>query len=95
MTRSQDHSSPATSRNSSGMAEALPPADTRRWVAGRKAQVVGAVHRGVLTLEEACARYSLSVEEFLAWQRAFTTQGVRGLRATRTKDSRSLPRPAE
>ncbi len=58
----------------------LPPPNTVRWVARRKAQVVTAVREGVLTLEEACARYALSVEEFCAWQRCFDREGVRGLR---------------
>ena len=61
----------------------LPPPDTRRWVAGRKAQVAAAVQNGILTVEEACDRYRLSVEELTAWQRALNQFGVRGLRATR------------
>ena len=49
----------------------LPPANTRRWVARRKAAVVAAVSSGMLTIEEACRRYQISEEEFYAWQRAF------------------------
>jgi hypothetical protein len=45
--------------------------------------VVAAVRNGALSLEEACRRYHLSVEEFLAWQRAIETYGVPGLRVTR------------
>ena len=66
----------------------LPPADTRRWVARRKAQVVAGVRAGFITLEEACARYSLSVDEFLSWQRLFDRHGLSGLRTTRTKHYR-------
>ena len=47
--------------------------------------------RGVLTLEEACRRYTLSVEEFLAWQRAIERHGVPGLRATRVQQYRAPP----
>ena len=61
----------------------LPAADTRRWVARRKAQVVAAVRTGVLSLEEACRRYDLSVEEFQAWEQALSKHGLRGLRTTR------------
>ena len=43
----------------------LPPADTVRWVARRKAEVVAAVESGFLSMREACQRYSLSSEEFL------------------------------
>jgi hypothetical protein len=35
----------------------LPPQNTRRWVARRKAAVVAAVTNGVITIEEACRRY--------------------------------------
>ena len=45
----------------------LPPQNTKRWVIRRKAEVVLAVRGGLLTLDEACDRYSLTNEEFLAW----------------------------
>lgn len=35
----------------------LPPLGTRRWVPRRKAEVVAAMERGVLTADEACERY--------------------------------------
>src|SRR5688572_24496283 len=57
----------------------LPAPDTSRWVARRKAQVVGAVQIGLLTLDEALARYKLSIEEFTSWQRALYRHGLRGL----------------
>lgn len=66
----------------------LPPRGTTRWVARRKAQVVAAVHEGRITLEDACARYALSVEEFLSWQRDLNQHGLRGLRATRIQKYR-------
>ena len=43
----------------------LPPKDTKRWVIRRKAEVVAAVRGGLLSLEEACERYTLTVDEFL------------------------------
>lgn len=66
----------------------LPPADTKRWVARRKAEVVAAVRGGVLTLEEACDRYTLSVEEFASWQRMVEAHGLQGLRTTRLQQYR-------
>ena len=69
----------------------LPPPDTKRWVARRKAVVVNAVRSGAITLEEVCRRYELSVEEFLAWQRAIDTHGVAGLRVTRLQIYRDTP----
>ncbi len=44
---------------------------------------------GLLSLEEACERYGLSLEELLSWRRANRDFGMRGLRATyglRSKD---------
>ena len=61
----------------------LPPPDTKRWVVRRKAVVVAAVRSGALSIQEACRRYKLSVEEFLAWQRAIDRHGIPGLRVTR------------
>src|SRR5918999_2537427 len=66
----------------------LPPPDTQRWVARRKAEVVAAVRAGLLTLEEACTRYSLSSEEFTTWEQAIEKHGLGGLRVTRIQDFR-------
>jgi len=66
----------------------LPSANTHRWVIRRKAEVVAAVQGGLLSLEEACKRYSLSVEEFLSWQQAINENGLPGLRTTRTQQYR-------
>jgi len=68
--------------------EDLPKANTQRWVIRRKAEVVAAVQGGLLSLEEACKRYSLSVEEFLSWQQAISKNGLPGLRATRVQKYR-------
>ncbi len=61
----------------------LPSPVTKRWVIRCKAEVVAAVCGGLLSLEEACARYTLTVEEFLAWQSSIGRHGLAGLRATR------------
>ena len=66
----------------------LPPPDTQRWVVRRKALVVCAVRGGLLTVEEACERYRLSLDEFMAWQRMSITHGLPGLRATKIQDYR-------
>src|SRR5688500_20201935 len=55
----------------------LPAPGTRRWVIRRKAEVVAAVRGGLLSLEEACTRYTLTVEEFLAWQYSIDRHGLR------------------
>ena len=66
----------------------LPPPETKRWVIRRKAEVVAAVRGGLLTLEEACERYTLTLEEFSAWQKAIEKHGMPGLRATRIQQYR-------
>ena len=43
----------------------LPAPGTKRWVIRRKAEVVAAVRGGLLSLEEACSRYTLTVDEFV------------------------------
>ncbi|WP_038282298.1 DUF1153 domain-containing protein [Pacificimonas flava] len=70
--------------------ETLPSPKTRRWVVRRKAEVVAAVKGGLLTLDEACKRYGLSIEEFTSWQRAVDRAGLAGLRVTRTQHYRAL-----
>jgi len=71
--------------------EDLPEPDTKRWVIRRKATVVAAVRGGLLTLDEACRRYHLSVEEFLSWQKAIERHGLPGLRTTRLQIYRDEP----
>jgi hypothetical protein len=66
----------------------LPQPGTERWVIRRKAEVVAAVRGGLLSLEEACSRYILTVDEFLVWQRSIDRHGFAGLRTTRTQQYR-------
>lgn len=44
--------------------------------ARRKAAVVAAVNRGILSVDEACARYGMSLEEYSAWDRALHNFGL-------------------
>ena len=46
------------------------------------------MRNGLISLEEACNRYKLSVEEFLSWQRLIDQHGMRGLRTTRLQQYR-------
>lgn len=63
--------------------EKLPPPNTHRWVCSRKATVVNAVKYGIISREEVLERYSLSEEEFSAWERDADKYGIPGLRTTR------------
>ena len=60
----------------------LPPPDIKNWTARRKAVVVEAVRIGMISVQEACMRYDLTVEEFRSWQRTVEQHGIPGLRTT-------------
>jgi transposase-like protein len=66
----------------------LPPPDTKRWTARRKAAVVAAVSSGMITIDEVCRRYALSVEEFLSWRNTIQMHGVQGLQTTKLQNYR-------
>jgi len=68
----------------------LPPAGTTRWVVRRKAEVVAAVNGGLLSINDVCERYHLTLEEFASWQRAVDRSGMPGLRVTRIQHYRDL-----
>jgi hypothetical protein len=76
----------------------LPPPDTVRWMPRKKARLVAAVCGGLISLNEACTRYSLSAEEFGRWKSLFDEAGLMGLRVTlapRRRASVRLPAQAQ
>lgn len=60
----------------------LPPPNTYRWVASRKAVVVDAVVHRLITRKEALQRYELSEEELDSWIAAAMQHGTDALKAT-------------
>ena len=68
----------------------LPPMNTRRWVASRKAAVVKAIAAGLISGEEACRRYGLSEQELTSWQTAIMNFGEVALKATAVQKYRQL-----
>ncbi|HTI30950.1 MAG TPA: DUF1153 domain-containing protein [Sphingomonas sp.] len=68
----------------------LPAPTTTRWVVRRKAEVVSAVSGGLLSVDDACNRYGLTLEEFAGWQRAVERSGMPGLRVTRIQHYKTL-----
>lgn len=68
----------------------LPPAETRRWVASRKAVVVKAVIYGLIPQTEAQERYGLSDEEFGLWRQAVELHGEKALKVTAIQKYRQL-----
>ncbi len=68
----------------------LPPPETRRWVASRKAIVVKAVIYGLITVADALERYALSDEEFALWRAAVEVHGDKALKVTTLQKYRQL-----
>ncbi len=66
----------------------LPPANTRRWVASRKAAVVRGVAYGLISQSDALARYQISQDEFHEWVRAVSEHGEDALKATNVQKYR-------
>jgi hypothetical protein len=67
----------------------LPPPETRRWVASRKAIVVKAVVYGLISQADAIDRYDLSEEEFLLWINAVKQHGEKALKVTAIQKCRN------
>lgn len=69
----------------------LPAPDTRRWYLARKMLVVKAVRIGLLSFDQASERYSLSLEEFIGWQKLAVPNGERSTNTTLRKALRAEP----
>ncbi|MEM1374882.1 MAG: DUF1153 domain-containing protein [Pseudomonadota bacterium] len=63
----------------------LPPVNTTRWVASRKASVIKGVAAGLISRQEACQMYALSEEELESWMAAVREHGEKALKATQLK----------
>ncbi|MEM8869352.1 MAG: DUF1153 domain-containing protein [Pseudomonadota bacterium] len=68
----------------------LPPRNTRRWVARRKAVIVMAVNAGLLSEAEAQEMYGISSEELHSWRISMETHGTSALRATAVQKYRQF-----
>lgn len=60
----------------------LPPRDTRRWVASRKAAVVRAIATRLVTRDWALEHWGLSEDELIGWEQAVARHGEEALKAT-------------
>jgi DNA-binding winged helix-turn-helix (wHTH) protein len=67
----------------------LPLANMNRWVIRRKAMVVAAVRGGLVSMEQAYERYSLTGDEFVSWERACARSSMPAVHAL------APPYPAE
>lgn len=68
----------------------LPPKNTSRWVARRKAKIVAAVIGGLITDEEACDMYDLTFDELDGWISAVKDHGPAALRVTALQKYRHI-----
>ncbi|WP_159874374.1 DUF1153 domain-containing protein [Novosphingobium sp. 9U] len=66
----------------------IPLPDTSRWVAKRKADVVAAIERGAISMNDACERYQLSHHELTSWRRAVRRKGAAALPANNNEHER-------
>ena len=57
------------------------PANNRRWSPGLKAMVAKAIKHGVITMDEASARYATDARELGRWITLLDQHGIPGLRA--------------
>ena len=71
------------------MGQYLPPAIGQRWVVSRKLYVIEAIRNGGLSIEDACALYSLTTEEILSWRVAYERHGVEGLKIKKLQTYRA------
>jgi hypothetical protein len=54
----------------------LPDPQCNRWVSRDKQHVVLAVTHGILSLQQACQHYRLSLDEFLSWRRRYCKRAL-------------------
>ncbi len=66
----------------------LPPSETTRWVASRKAAVVRGLNSGLIGVDEAKERWLLSDEELEEWQNAIEKHGEGALKVTHVQQYR-------
>jgi hypothetical protein len=52
----------------------LPPRGFKDWQPRHKAIVVDAVRHGLITVDQASARYDLSIEQYLCWYQCYSQQ---------------------
>lgn len=68
----------------------LPPNDTKRWVASRKAAVVRGITTGLISRSDAQDRWNLSEDELNEWLGAVQTHGESALKTTLVQRYRQL-----
>jgi transposase-like protein len=70
----------------------LPIDKPKRWTAQRKAAVIEAIRRKIISVWDACERYELSAEELAQWERNLDRFGVSGLQMKQINRKTSKPK---
>ena len=86
----QDNGSNEASNGHQVTTTSKAPPLIKRWPPAMKAKVLEEVAEGVLTLEEACKRYALSIEEYLTWQQGIELFGLAGLQVNKQQELRRI-----
>jgi transposase-like protein len=68
--------------------DSLPPPNTARWTARRKAEVIAAIKGKLLTRAEALKRYGWTESELSYWMDALQKFGLDGLKVTKVAEHR-------
>lgn len=66
------------------------PSGSERWIARRKATVVQAIGHGLLSREEAIARYGLTEEELEGWISTAARLGPAALKVKAIRENRQM-----
>jgi len=75
----------------SSLGKRFPRSTTTCWVTRRKAQVIAAIRGGLLTVDQACQRYRLTVDELAVNGNPHSTNMARaGLKTTMVQQVRFL-----
>ena len=72
----------------------LPPIDLKHWLPAHKANIATAVRGRLITADEVCKRYKLTLEELKMWEQNLANHGIEGLRASRSRRSVAAPQQA-
>jgi len=68
--------------------DSLPPANTSRWTARRKAEVIAAIHGKLITREWALKTYRWTEAELKYWEMSLAKFGLDGLKVTKVHEHR-------
>jgi len=86
--RKSSHPRTATLDDGTVLTLADLPSGSERWIARRKATVVQAIGHGLLSRDEAIARYGLTEEELEGWIFTATRMGTAALKVKAIRKNR-------